>query len=123
MGKCTIIGRIHAPATVGQAIRINGKKCDEETVWNIVAYGGESVVTDFTVENKSNVTFNIEWEISTATENEYTAGVYEDDGVTPVGSPATIVGKATENWKFKIDFDKYITDDTYDIYVEFDYET
>lgn len=121
MGKCTIIGRITVPATVGQAIRINGKKCDEETIWNVNAYGGESVVTDFIVENKANVTFDIDWEMSTPSEGEYTVGVYESDGVTPVTSPYTINGAVTKNWKFKIDFDKYIMDSTYDIYIEFDF--
>lgn len=121
MGKCTIIGKMRIPATVGQAVRINGKKCDEETVWSIVAYGGESVVTIFNIENKSSVTFPISFEITPATEGEYTAGVYLEDGTTPVTSPVTIIGKAIENFKFKIEFDKYITDDTYEIIIEFDF--
>ena len=121
MGKCTIIGKIRVPASVGQAVRINGKKCDEETVWNVTAFGGESIVTAFTLENKSSVTFSIAFEFSTATDGEYTVGVFESDGVTPVSSPQTVAGKALMNWKLGIDFDKYITDDSYEIYIEFDY--
>ena len=121
MGKCTIIGRINAPASLGQAVRINGKKCDEVTTWNISAFGGESVATAFTVENRSSVTFSIDWEMSTATDTEYTLGVYESDGVTPVSSPATVGGQDTKNWKFGIVFDKYITEEEYDIYIEFDF--
>ena len=122
MGKCSIIGTIRIPANVGQAVRVNGKKCDEETVWDLVAYGGESHSTDFTLENRSNVDFNIEWTVSTASDGEYTAGIYESDGTTPVTSPQLVSGKETKNWKFKVDFDKYITEDTYEIVLEFDFE-
>ena len=122
MGKCTIIGKIRCPSNVGQAVRINGKKCDEETIWNIIdIYGGESVSTDFYIENRSNVTFSIDFTTSTATDSEYTAGVYLPDGVTLVSSPTVVNGKATNNYKFKIEFDKYITEDTYEISIEFDY--
>ena len=121
MGKCTIIGKIRIPAQVGQAVRINGKKCDEETVWNVIAYGGESVVTDFTIENRANVSFNVDFDISTATDSEYVAGVYEDDGVTSVSSPTLLSSSTTRNLKFKIDFDKYITEDTYSIEIIFDF--
>ena len=65
MTKCIIIGTIRVPASVGQAIKLNGKKCNEETVWDITGYGGESHVTLFTVENKSNVDFDIEFDFST----------------------------------------------------------
>lgn len=122
MGKCTIIGKIRAPANVGQAVRINGKKCDEETVWNIAeVYGGESVVTDFNIENKSNVLFSVSFELSTPSEGEYTCGVYLSDGVTPVTSPIAIDGKELKNLKLKLAFDKYITESTYEIIVEFDF--
>jgi len=121
MGKCTIIGKIRVPADVGQAILINGKKCDEETVWNLSAYGGESHSTDFTLENRANVGFDIDLEVSVASDGEYTAGVYEDDGVTAVSSPVSITATTLYNWKFKIDFDKYITEDTYEIILEVDF--
>lgn len=122
MPKCTIIGKIRVQSNVGQAVRINGKKCKEETLWDIPdAYGGESYVTDFTVENKSNKIVSIEWDISSPTDSEYTVGIYENDGVTPVSSPTSLVGKETKNWKLKIEFDQYIEDDTYEITVEFDY--
>jgi len=123
MGKCTIIGKIRVPATVGQAIRINDKKCDEETVWTIPdAYGGESYVSVFTIENKSNVSVPVDFEITpTAPEGEYTAGVFLSDGVTPVTAPVTIDGKTTDTFKLIINFDKYITDDIYELLVEFDY--
>ena len=121
MGKCQIIGKIRVPAQVGQAIRINDKKCDEETVWNLSAYGGESHVTDFTLEVKANVDFDIEFDISTATDGEYTVTVLESDGVTEVSSPTEVLGQTVYNWKLKIDFDKYITDDTYEIIWEVDY--
>ena len=121
MGKCTIIGKISIPASLGQAVRINGKKCNEQTVWNVSAYGGESKVTDFTLENRANVEFDIEFEFSGATDGEYTIGVYEDDGITPVSTPETVSGQATKNWKLKVDFDKRITEDDYQIYIEFDF--
>jgi hypothetical protein len=122
MGKCTIIGRIRAPANIGQAVRINGLKCDEETLWTLDnVFGGESVVTDFYIENRSGVTFTISFDISTATEGEYTAGVYLPDGVTLVSSPTVVLAKATDNFKFQIDFDKYITEDTHEIIIEFDF--
>jgi len=122
MSKCTIIGKIRVPASVGQAIRINGKKCDEETLWTLTdVYGGESSATEFYIENKSNVTFPISFDISVASEGEYTAGVYLADGITPVSSPTVVVGKATDNFKFIIEFDKYITEDEYEIVIEFDY--
>jgi len=121
MAKCTIIGKIRVPASVGNAIRINGKKCKEETVWNLEAYGGESHVTDFTVENKSNRAFDIEFSLSTATDGEYIAGIYENDGITIVSSPFSLSGKATENWKLKIEFDKYVESGSYEIILEFDF--
>lgn len=121
MGKCTIIGKIRVPASVGQAILVNGKECDEETVWNLNAYGGESHVTDFTVENRADVSFDINFDCSSATDGEYTVGVYEDDGVTPVTSPFTMDATTTENLKFKLEFDKYIMTDTYEIVLEVDF--
>lgn len=122
MGKCTIIGKIRVPSNVGQAVRVNGKKCDEETVWTVTdVYGGESIVTNFTIENKSNVTFDIEGEITSATASEYTAQVLLSDGVTPVTFPFTLVGKATENWQLKITFDKYIAEGSYEVIFEVDF--
>jgi len=119
MGKCTIIGTIRAPSTVGQAVRINGKKCDEETVWNVTAYGGESVVTDFTIDNRSSVDFDIVFDISTASDSEYTAEIL-DELDNPVSFPFSLT-KETKNWKLKITFDKYITEGSYDIEVIFDF--
>lgn len=121
MGICTIIGKISVPASVGQAILINGKPCTEETTWNVSAFGGESVVTAFTLDNRANVGFSIDFAMSTATDSEYTAGVYETDGVTPVSSPTVVAATTLYNWKFKVDFDKYITTDTYNIEIIFDF--
>jgi len=122
MAKCQIIGKIRVSSGVGQAVRINDKKCNEETVWDLEAYGGESYITDFTVENKSNKTVSIEFESSTPTDNEFTVGIYESNGVTPVSSPTSLNGKEIKNWKLKVEFDQYIADSTFDIEVVFDYE-
>jgi len=119
MGKCTIIGKIRVPASVGQAILLNGKKCDEETVWTINAFGGESHVTDFTIENRSNVDFDIDLELSTPTDGEYTMEIL-DALDAPVTLPFNIT-KETVNWKFKITFDKYIASDEYEIILTLDY--
>ena len=122
MSSCSIIGTIRIPASVGQTIRINGKKCKEETLWTIAeVYGGESSVSIFTIENRSAITFPVSFEITPAIEGEYTAGVYLMDGVTPVSSPSLIAGKATEHFKLIIDFDKYIEEKEYEIIVIFDY--
>ena len=122
MAKCTIIGKIRVQSNVGQAVRINDKKCKEETLWSIPeAYGGESYVTDFTVENKTGKVVPIEWDISSPTDSEYTVGIYESDGVTPVSSPTSLAAKEIKNWKLKIEFDQYIEEDTYEITVDFDY--
>ena len=122
MGKCLVIGTIHVPATVGQAILVNGKLCTEETLWSISAYGGESHATDFTLENRANVGFDITWEISQPTDGEYSAGVYESDGVTAVSSPTHVNAHETKNWVFKVDFDKHISEGDYDIYIRFKFE-
>ena len=121
MGKCTNNCKISADATVGQAVHVNGQLCDETTIWNISAYGGESVVTTFTLENRSSHGFSISWDISTATDSEWNAGVYESDGTTTVSSPTWVAASTTKDWKFKIDFDKYITEGNYEIVLTFDF--
>ena len=119
MGKCTIIGKIRVPASVGQAILLNGKKCDEETLWNLNAFGGESAVTNFSIENRANVNFDIDFDMSTATDGEYTLEIL-DATDNPVTLPFNIT-KETVNWKLKITFDKYITSDDYEIILTLDY--
>ncbi len=121
MAVCTIIGTIRVPATVGQAIKINGKKCDEETIWNLSAYGGESHVTDFTVENKANVDFDIYFDVSSPTNGEYSFEIL-DATDTPITFPFHIT-KELLNWKLKIDFDKYAPDNTYEIILVLDYSS
>jgi hypothetical protein len=118
MGKCLVIGTIRIPAIVGQAVLINGKKCDEETIWNINAYGGESHVTDFTVECKANVDFDIEADFSQPTD-DYTLTIL-DESENPITFPFNI-SKGIYNWKLKLTLDKYITEDTYEILVKFDF--
>ncbi len=119
MGKCTIIGKIRVPASVGQAILLNGKKCDEETVWNLDAYGGESHVTAFTVQNRANVNFDIDFDYSSPTESEYSIEIL-DASDNPVTLPFNIT-QETVDWKLKLVFDKYIMDDTYEIVLVLDY--
>jgi len=119
MSTCTIIGKITVPASVGQAILINGKPCTEETTWNVSAYGGESVVTDFTLDNRASVSFDIQFDMSTPT--GVLAGVYESDGVTSVSSPTNVSATTVYNWKLQLDFDKYIMTNTYNIEIVFDF--
>jgi len=120
MTKCLIIGTLRVPASVGQAIKLNGKKCDEETVWDITGYGGESHVTLFTVENKSNVDFDIEFDFSTPTDGDSYSITILDSGDDPVVFPFNI-SKELVNWKLKIDFDKYAPDEDYEIVLKLDY--
>lgn len=108
------------PSNVGQAIKINDKTCREETIWNITeAYGGESYVTDFTIQNRANVDFDIEVDFSSPTD-DYVLECLDDEN-NPIVFPYHITGKESNTWKLKITFDKYIEDNTYDISVIFDF--
>lgn len=122
MGKCTIVGKIVVPADIGQAILINGKTCAEQTDWVITGYGGETHELPFTIDNRSGVSFDIKWEITPAADNEYTIGIYESDGVTEVTSPTNIGATTVRNLILRAIFDKYITTDTYNIEIVFDFQ-
>lgn len=121
MAKCDRIGRIRATITVIQAVQINNLECNQQTVWDLSAIGGESYTTDFTIDNNSSNPANVEWDISGPTDAGYTIEIY--DGVTPITSPITIAASTSKSLTLKISFDQNIRGGAYSINIDFDYSS